>query len=304
MEFIDYNWESYDRLRRNNLKKQKQISLLYGTGLYEGMHGVEFCFVPTKKMCELEKEIQSLYDKVTVEDNEVVLCNEIYYTSKIEGANTTYKRTCDIHDGRPIDHDNYFSEMMVLGGFNATKFLNVCGNRIDEAILLKMWNILTDGARDNEDIKGDKYRSGNVGIGSHMGLNYEYIEDAMNFWLSFYNSNELNDHPFIKAALLHYAFEYIHPFCDGNGRCGRLLMVNYLIGQGYDKFKAISFSRSIAKNYNEYYSVFTQSENSYTDCTPFIEYMLDVFDDAIYDVLNEKGMGQDKVVEEKEELLF
>lgn len=106
----------------------------------------------------------------------------------------------------------------------------------------------------------------------------------------------------IKAALLHFAFEYIHPFCDGNGRCGRLLMVNYLIGQGYDKFKAISFSRSIAKNYNEYYSVFTQSENSYTDCTLFIEYMLDVFDDAIYDAIYEKILEPDS--EDNNEILL
>lgn len=302
MEFFDYIWESYDRLKRNHIKKQQQVSLLYGTGLYEGEQGVEFCFVPTKRMLELEQEIESLYSKVAVEDNEVVLCNEVYYTSKIEGSNTTYKRTCDIHDGKPIDHDNYFSEMMVLGGFNATKYLNVCGNRMDEPILVKMWNMLTDGARDNEDIKGEKYRSGNVGVGSHMGLNYEHVEDAMNAWLSFYNSNKLDDHPFIKAALLHFAFEYIHPFCDGNGRCGRLLMVNYLIGQGYDKFKAISFSRSIAKNYNEYYSVFAQSENSYTDCTPFLEYMLDVFDDAIYDVIYEKNPEPDS--EDNNELLL
>ena len=85
---------------------------------------------------------------------------------------------------------------MALGGFNAIKFLNVCENRMDEPILIKMWNILTDGTRDNEDIKGEKYRSGNVGVGSHMGLNYEYVEDAMNAWLSFYNSNKLNDHPY------------------------------------------------------------------------------------------------------------
>lgn len=72
MEFFDYIWESYDRLKRNHTKKQQQVFLLYRTGLYEGDQGVEFCFVPTKRMQDLEQEIESLYSKVAVEDNEVV----------------------------------------------------------------------------------------------------------------------------------------------------------------------------------------------------------------------------------------
>lgn len=293
MKFVEHKWETYDRLRRNNEKKQEQVRALYGTGLCESNEGIEYCFVPTKRIEELEENIKKLYEDISVEDHEVFLCNEVYYTSKIEGANTTYKRTQEIHDGKPINHDDYFSEMMVLGGFNATKYLNAAGNKLNEDILIKMWNILTDGCRDNEDIKGEKYRIGNVGIGNHIGMNYELLNDTMANWINFYNSKELKDYPFIKAALLHYSFEFIHPFCDGNGRCGRLLMINYLIGEGYDKLKAVSFSKSIAKDYNAYYSAFNRSENVYTDCTPFIEYMLEIYEDAMYDALeySEKNMN-------------
>ena len=301
MEFIDYDWNSYFLLRNNKQKKQEQVSHLIGTGLYEGEDGVEFSFIPTKVMETLENRIKEEYQKIKTEDHEVALCGEVYFTSKIEGSHTTYKRTQEIHNGSPIDHDDYFSEMMVLGGFNATKYMNLRGNKLNEDILIEMWNILTDGCCDNMDIKGGKYRTGNVGVGNHMGLSPGYIGDAMNHWIDFYNSSEMNDHPFIKASLLHFAFEYIHPFCDGNGRAGRLLMINYLIGQGYDALKAVSFSRSIAKNAQDYYMVLDISDNSYTDCTPFIEYMLNIFDDAISDVLEKVPMIEEEDLEEDKE---
>ena len=285
MKFIDWNWQQYDLLRRDKETKKTQINYLYPTGLCEGTSGVEFCFIPTKRIEKLEKEIHSLYKFITIENNETTICNEIFYTSKIEGAKTTYKRTQEIHDGKPVELDNYFSDMMVLGGFKATKFLNLYNNKLNEEILIKMWNILVDGACQNEDIRGEKYRVGNVGIGNHMGLNHEYIDEAMKDWINYYNSEKLNNHPFIKAALLHFAFEFMHPFCDGNGRAGRLLMINYLLSQGYEACKAVSFSKSIEKNRLAYDNAFAISENSYSDITPFIEYMLNIYADAFYDIV-------------------
>lgn len=51
--------------------------------------------------------------KITIEDNTVYLCNEVYFTSKIEGANTTIKRTIEIYNGEAINLKNYKSEEMI-----------------------------------------------------------------------------------------------------------------------------------------------------------------------------------------------
>lgn len=295
MNFVEYDWREYSLLRFNNERKKLQVSHLVGTGLCEGETGAEFCFVPTKFMEAMEEEIKRCCSLLKVEDHKVDVCGEVYFTSKIEGCHTTYKRTQELHDGKPIDPDDSFSENMIVGGFNATKYLNVYGNRLDENILVNMWRILTEGCRDNEDIMGEKYRTDNVGVGEHMGLNFPLIEDAMNSWISFYNSDTMNDYPFIKAALLHYAFEFTHPFCDGNGRAGRLLMVNYLIGQGFDCLKAVSFSKSIEKDLSLYYSAFSRSENSYTDCTPFIEYMLGVYGETLHEVLEKEHVPNEEI---------
>lgn len=295
LKFIDYQWENYQNLRRNPVKKEQQIKNLYYTGLCEGPDGAEYSFVPTKHMLDAEASIQNMYQQISVEDNEVELCDEIYYTTKIEGSKTTRKRTQELHDGKPIDHNNYFSEMMVLGGFNATKYLSLHGNRLDETILRKTWELMIDGCCENDDIKGDLYRSGNVQVGKHSGLNPLLLKEAMDDWITFYNGPSLNEHPYIKAALLHLSFEMIHPFCDGNGRCGRLLMTNYLIGQGLDKCKAISFSREIAESSNGYYYNLEQSDNVYFDCTPFIEYMMDVYQNTYFNII--ERVRHDKAID-------
>lgn len=287
MNFVDWNWKSYAVLRRNPELKKQQERFLYGTGLYEGEEGLEYSFVPTKTMEQLEAQLFDLYPKIQVVDNTIILCNEIFSTSKIEGAKTTFLRTQQIHDGAEIDDSNFFSESMVLGGFRATKYLNSIGNQVTLDKLIEVWKILTDGACDNESIKGERFRTGHVAVGKHTGLNPDLIEEAMQNWVDYYNSDILMDHPFIKAALLHFSFEYIHPFCDGNGRSGRLLMNNFLIKEGMEKIKAVSFSRSIEKDRPEYDYAFSRGENPQTDCTFFIEYMLGIFLDAFLDVCEE-----------------
>lgn len=285
LNFVDWVWQSYSAITHRKDLLVGQVNNLFGTELYENDGGLEYCFVPTLSMKDLEERINKLYKSLKVADHEVMVCNEVFYTSKIEGATTTISRTQEIHDGLNIESiDSDFSESMVYGGFNATKYLNLVGDILTEDILLKTWEILVNNSCNNEDIHGDKYRIGNVFVGKHSGLNYQLLDEAMTNWIEFYNSDKLNEHKFIKAALLHFSFEFIHPFCDGNGRCGRLLMMNYLIRNGYENLKAVSISRSIEKDRLSYDYAFNISDNKYTDCTWFIEYMLRMFEDALIDV--------------------
>lgn len=287
LEFVDWNWQPYFTLQAFPETRQQQISLLYGTGLYEG-DGLEYSFVPTKRMEILENELYKLYTKIRVVDHSVSLCNEVFSTSKIEGANTTLLRTQQIHDGDEIDQSNFFSESMILGGFKATEYLNKQELFLTLDQVITVWNILVENACANGGIRGDRFRIGHVQVGNHVGLNPELLEEAMQCWVNYYNSSVLQDHPFIKAALLHFSFEFIHPFCDGNGRLGRLLMNNFLIKNGLEKVKGISFSHSIEKDLSGYTNSLNQGDNVYTDCTAFIEYMLAVFFDAFNDVMPTK----------------
>lgn len=92
----------------------------------------------------------------------------------------------------------------------------------------------------------------------------------------FINENDDFD-PLIKMALLHYQFEAIHPFADGNGRTGRILLLLYLKLSGLLTIPAIYLSEYIISNKNAYYEHIKQvTENQ--NWEGYILYMLDMIE--------------------------
>jgi len=69
-----------------------------------------------------------------------------------------------------------------------------------------------------------------------------------------HNHNDKID-PLIKMGAIHYQFEAIHPFTDGNGRTGRIINVLYLIQQGYLEYPILYLSKYIINNKNKYYKL-------------------------------------------------
>ncbi len=82
--------------------------------------------------------------------------------------------------------------------------------------------------------------------------NVEDMQTAMSELEKYINENVDYD-PLIRAALIHYQFETIHPFLDGNGRIGRLLILLYLMEQGLLAKPVIYISYFLKKNQIEYY---------------------------------------------------
>lgn len=64
--------------------------------------------------------------------------------------------------------------------------------------------------------------------------------------------------PLIKVAIIHYQFESIHPFYDGNGRTGRILNIIYLVLEGLLDSPILYLSKYINQNKQEYYKLFTE----------------------------------------------
>lgn len=78
-----------------------------------------------------------------------------------------------------------------------------------------------------------KYRAYNVRVGSHIAPDHREVKKLMNQLVRFINEEIDNINPVELAAIAHYRFEKIHPFADGNGRIGRLLMNHVLWFSGY-----------------------------------------------------------------------
>lgn len=83
---------------------------------------------------------------------------------------------------------------------------------------------------------------------------HETILNLMNNLVEYINRPDMHDaDPLVKMAVIHFQFETIHPFYDGNGRTGRILNLLYLVQEGLLSSPILYLSRYIIRNKGEYY---------------------------------------------------
>ena len=92
--------------------------------------------------------------------------------------------------------------------------------------------------------------------------NEEEIRKYLKNLEDFINDNEDNIDPLIKVCLIHYQFESIHPFYDGNGRTGRILNILYLVLNKLIDSPILYLSKYINKTKQEYYKLFNEVRNN------------------------------------------
>jgi Fic family protein len=80
--------------------------------------------------------------------------------------------------------------------------------------------------------------------------------------------------PLINMALIHFQFESIHPFYDGNGRTGRILNVLYLVLKNRIQEPILYLSRYIIQNKDEYYSLLRKCNEDINNIELFVKYIL------------------------------
>ena len=186
---------------------------------------------------------------------------EALMSSQIEGTQATLD---DILD--PLIGENANQNVAeVINYVKATEFavqrlqtLPLCNRLIRE-----VHAVLMAGLRGQEKTPGEFRRSQNWigGLGStlktarYIPPKPEDMQDAMYSLERYMNNNELQSglDALIQAALIHYQFETIHPFLDGNGRIGRLLVTLFLMERNVMSSPVLYISYSLKRNRTEYY---------------------------------------------------
>lgn len=181
-------------------------------------------------------------------------------SSKIEGTRTTIEEDLsDLQDINPEKKDDW-EEVQ-----NYVKATNYGIDRINSGfplcnrLIREIHKILLNGVRGERKTPGE-FRTSQNWIGGTMPSTAAYvpplesdIADCLKDLEQFINNNEIDTPDLIKIAIIHYQFESIHPFLDGNGRIGRLLIPLYLQDKKYLDNPCLYISFFFEKNRDLYY---------------------------------------------------
>ena len=183
---------------------------------------------------------------------------EALLSSQIEGTQATLD---DILDPNLDDNTNLEVEE-VINYIRAASYAKqrVKALPISSRLLREIHEILLAGARGSEKNPGEFRRLQNW-IGPQGGSlkdarfvppNVNDMIDAMSDLEIFINQEDALD-PLIKIGLVHYQFETIHPFLDGNGRIGRLMINLFLMERKVISYETLYISYFLKRNRIEYY---------------------------------------------------
>ena len=214
---------------------------------------------------------------------------EALMSSQIEGTQATLEDVLD-----PMIESNTNRNVAdVVNYIKATEFaikrlkeLPLCNRLLKETHA-----VLMEGVRGQEKNPGEfRYSQNWIGCQGSTLRNARYIppcpddmEEAMSDLEKYINADD-NLNALIRAALIHYQFETIHPFLDGNGRVGRLLITLFLMEKKVLTTPALYISYFLKKNRVEYYDRMTEvrSKGNYEQWVNFfLQALTESAEDAI-----------------------
>jgi len=126
---------------------------------------------------------------------------------------------------------------------------------LSEAHILEIQECLEQNSAGYRKLPGTELKNMQTGqIVYTPPQDHESIKTLMNNLAKFINDDSLSDlDPLVKLAIIHYQFESIHPFYDGNGRTGRIINILYLVIKDLLDLPILYLSGFIIENKAEYY---------------------------------------------------
>ena len=165
-----------------------------------------------------KEALLSMIDEVEIPEN-------VYNSNAIENSTLTLKETEKILLEQALSRNVSVREVFEaknLARVIEYKRTRVKDSELDKDLTLRLHQMLIGGIDDN--ISGRFRRQGEyVRVGTHIAPAPERVEQMMDDLLVTYSS-DLSSYFLDRIARFHLDFETIHPFCDGNGRLGRVIM--------------------------------------------------------------------------------
>lgn len=200
------------------------------------------------------------------------IAKEATQSSRIEGAQTNIQQAVMPEESVPLDQRDDWAEIQ-----NYISAMNLAIPRMEELplssrLIREIHAELMKGVRGKNKQPGE-FRTSQNWIGG-LSINdavfvpppYAEIPELMSDIEMFIHNPKTLLPDLLKIAIIHYQFETIHPFNDGNGRTGRLLITLYLMSKGLLKRPVLYMSDYLERHQNSYYSSITKvrTENDIT----------------------------------------
>lgn len=204
---------------------------------------------------------------------------EAVVSSRIEGTQTNMDEALLDEDEIAPERKNDWIEVN-----NYIKALNTAIEELERLpisgrLLKQTHSILLESVRGEHKLPGE-YRSSQNWIGGNSLLDavfipphFEYIHELISDLEQFIHNEDINVPDLVKIAIAHYQFETIHPFLDGNGRIGRLLITLFLVDKNILSKPLLYLSSYFEKNKSLYYDnlTFVRTKN---DMKQWLKYFL------------------------------
>jgi Fic family protein len=207
------------------------------------------------------------------------VAKEATVSSRIEGTQTTVEEALlSEEDVKPERRDDWREVNNYIKAMNhSIEMLNQLP--LSSRVLKQAHETLLQGVRGENKLPGEFRRSQNW-IGGATLLDAAFVppiwndvETLMGDLENFLHNDDTNLPHILKIALAHFQFETIHPFLDGNGRIGRLMITLYFIDKGIIRKPVLYLSDFFEKNKMLYYDNLTRVR-THNDLNQWLKYFL------------------------------
>ena len=192
-------------------------------------------------------------------------------STAIEGNPLTLEQVRAVEEGREIPVAAR-AKREVVNYFAALRFVekNAAKKTISHEEILSLHKIMAGDVMDQG--TAGRYRSIAVRVGRYVPPPPEDVSGLMFELLAWWNKEAAKMSPVLSSAIVHYRFESIHPFADGNGRTGRALALWELYRRGFDTHHIFSVDEFYWENRPRYYAALDAVRREGEDLSGWLEY--------------------------------
>jgi cell filamentation protein, protein adenylyltransferase len=196
----------------------------------------------------------------------------VHASTAIEGNPLTLEQVRALEEGRELSTPGARHKREVVNSFAGLRYVEKSSAKktIHHADVLELHQILAGEVMDQGE--AGTYRTISVRVGNYLPPPPDAVSGLMFELLEWWNALAGQLSPVLSSAILHYRFEAIHPFADGNGRTGRALVLWELYRRGFDTHHIFSVDEYYWEDRPSYYAALDGVRLAGEDLTAWLEY--------------------------------